>query len=294
VSRAYCDNPREFRRSGTARHGGHGQQPPKASSATQKALADLDESGPVASRLVGISVAFGGLPDESGLRPPAAGSATTGARPYSAEATKGRRAPLRSGERKIRTYALTLPSPLLRQGFGEQAGGRGESGTARRAPTLGKRARHRRVNLGKASGFAKATPGRAALPRPAVPSRLVGISVAFGGLPDESGLRPPIRIGGLPDESGFRCAQQRAHAPTPPFSFAHSPSREASENMGYGEHGLRRAGVRPYVRANARFARTPSPCPLPAGEGKLFRGERGMGRGVRGAKKIFAGGEIFS
>jgi len=126
VSRAYCDNPREFRRSGTARHGGHGQQPPKASSATQKALADLDESGPVASRLVGISVAFGGLPDESGLRPPAAGSATTGARPYSAEATKGRRAPLRSGERKSRTYALTLPSPFLRQGYGGQAGGRGE------------------------------------------------------------------------------------------------------------------------------------------------------------------------
>jgi len=35
-------------------------------------------------------------------------------------------------------------------------------------------------------------------------SRQVGISVAFGGLPDESGFRPPIRIGGLnnPDRSG--------------------------------------------------------------------------------------------
>ena len=40
--------------------------------------------------------------------------------------TGARRAPLRSGERKSRTCALTLASPFLRQGHGGQAGGRGE------------------------------------------------------------------------------------------------------------------------------------------------------------------------
>ena len=153
-------------------------------------------------------------------------------------------------------------------------------------------ARHRRLNfLRRRFGSLRKMAGY----DPAL-SRQVGTllrRVNFGRL-----RRPSRRVGTLLRRVNFarlrRAQQQRADAPTPPFSFAHSPSREASENMGYGEHGLRRAGVRPYVRANARFARTPSPCPLPAGEGKLFRGERGLGRGVRGAKKIFAGGEIFS
>jgi len=126
--------------------------------------------------------------------------------------TGARRAPLRSGERKSRTYALTLPSPFLRQGFllrqdyggqvGGQAGGRGESGipTGRDAPAV--------------------------LPPKASSATL-----------------------GLPAGEG---------------KWAHA--------------------VRPYVRANARVARAPSPCPLPSfakategrpgGEGKCTGGSR--------------------